>query len=183
LNRQRLGKFGNRPLKKSQTIGIIAGIFVTLVVAVRLGTPDKPVRADERVATTRPSPAAAANKAPDAEQQLPWIGAVKQACARYKSAPNVIKKSAAFRETSALLSQSTVDGVRGKLTGLSTNQGGGELKLTIAVGGVEFSTESLFAPIEQGRFGANCRLVDEGGASMRHAWAFASAHVDGRASS
>lgn len=39
---------------------------------------------------------------------------------------------------------------RGRLTGLSTNQGGSELTITIKADDVEFQTEGLFAPITQG---------------------------------
>jgi hypothetical protein len=39
---------------------------------------------------------------------------------------------------------------RGKLTMIYTNQGGSDLKLTIDVGRVEFTTESLFSPMPRG---------------------------------
>lgn len=57
---------------------------------------------------------------------------------------------ASFEDNKTLLRGTKVDGAHGKLTMISTNQGGGELKLTINVGDVEFTTESLLAPIVKG---------------------------------
>jgi hypothetical protein len=65
-------------------------------------------------------------------------------------APNEIKKSAIFGDNKALLAGTNVVSVRGKLRGLQTNQGGSELKLTIQVGHVEFTTESLLSPVKKG---------------------------------
>jgi hypothetical protein len=75
---------------------------------------------------------------------------VRSNCSRYENAPNDIARSAIFRENRALLAETTVSDARGKLTMIYTNQGGSDLKLTIKVGPVEFTTESLFSPIPQG---------------------------------
>jgi hypothetical protein len=100
-------------------------------------------------AEARPSGSPAAER-DDQESQLPWLGAAKSNCASYMLAANEIKKSAIFTENTALLSAATVQKVRGKLTRISTNRGGTELRLQVIVGRVEFNTESLFGPVKKG---------------------------------
>lgn len=82
--------------------------------------------------------------------QLPWITTVNDNCAKYKAAPNEIKKSAIFNENETLISKAKVSNVTGKLAALRTDQGGDELSLKIKVGEVDFHTESLFGAIKKG---------------------------------
>jgi len=74
----------------------------------------------------------------------------KSRCAAYDAAPNQIKKSEIFRKNTVDIEALELDGVRGSLTTLATNQGGSELRLRVEAGGATFSTESLMAPIPRG---------------------------------
>ncbi len=71
-------------------------------------------------------------------------------CAEYRTAPNEIKKSAIFNAHKSFVARTKLADVRGTLTEISTNQGGGELKLSIKVGDAEFVTEALLAPVKKG---------------------------------
>ena len=108
----------------------------TGVSAAQVSTPATPLRATETV-PSRPTSAASGN------ESLPWISQVQANCSAYRAAPNEIKKSAVFRSNNATLSGAKVFGVRGKLTELTTSQGGDSLRLTITVGDVEFQTSPL----------------------------------------
>lgn len=97
-----------------------------------------------------PSVASASQEEPAPESQLPWVQKVRQRCDEYDDAPNDIKKSAIFRSVERLLAKTRVSQTQGILQSLSTNQGGRRLSLTIDVGDVQFSTESLMKPIKRG---------------------------------
>ena len=103
----------------------------------------------DRAAAAPPTSRRAQTK-DEVASQLPWVAEVHSNCERYKSAPNEIKKSAIFNDNSSLVAKSSVKNMKGKLSRLSTNQGGDELTLEIDVGDVEFSTEGLLSPIKKG---------------------------------
>jgi hypothetical protein len=89
--------------------------------------------------------------APDREEPpIPLIASFQEICARYKAAPNDIRRSGIFNESSALLARASVERVKGELSRLSTSHGGDELTLAIRVGDVEFTTEAQRSPIRKG---------------------------------
>lgn len=152
--------YGGPPPKKGMSNGMIALIVVgclfggcTLLGAIGAATKkDQPqTTAATTTGAAEANPTTPSTPEPNAATPtFPWIATVKANCAAYKAAPNQIKKSATFRANQELLASTGVQNARGKLTTLSTNQGGSELTLTIKINDVEFQTEGLFAPIKQG---------------------------------
>jgi len=96
----------------------------------------------------------AAEKAADESIQragLNWIKKQKNLCKDYVNAPNEIKKSNIFRETVALLRNSSVNNGTGTLTRISTNQGGSYVSIIIKVGNdIEFASKGFSSPILRG---------------------------------
>ena len=85
------------------------------------------------------------------ERQLSWIASVKDNCTRYDAAPNDIKKSEVFNQNNALLDTVFAENVVGKITSISTNQGGDELLLKIEVGPVTLTDGGgFFSNIRKG---------------------------------
>jgi hypothetical protein len=75
-------------------------------------------------------------------------------CKRYDAQPNDIKRSAVFREMESYVKGVRFTGALGELATLGTSQGGSTLRLKVVSpssrGKLEFSTESVFAPIRRG---------------------------------
>lgn len=84
------------------------------------------------------------------ESALSWVSRQRKLCNAYQEAPNEIKKSNIYRDTLRLLNGASVDGLKGVLTMISTNQGGGLLNISIDVGEAEFKNQALFASIPRG---------------------------------
>lgn len=114
------------------------------------GESNPPANPGSPSAPTGAQPTGAPSAAPPAEAQLPWLATVRQNCDAYRGAPNQIQKSRIFRDTEALVRHAVINGVRGTLRSMETNQGGSEVGLTVVVGQTEFATESLMSPIREG---------------------------------
>ncbi|MBL8918107.1 MAG: zinc ribbon domain-containing protein [Myxococcaceae bacterium] len=137
------------PVKKKMGIVklffvVLGGLFLLCFLGSIVGGKSK---GGGSSAASSDAPAA---PAPEVAQQLPWIATVNDNCAKYKAAPNEIKKSAIYNENEALIAKTKVTNISGKLVALRTDQGGDELSLKIKVGDVDFHTESLFGAIKKG---------------------------------
>jgi hypothetical protein len=107
--------------------------------------------AAEKAAARREEAEKKAREAAAMEAPLTWIKKQRQLCQAYANAPNEIKKSSIFRETSALLQSASVNKAKGVLKRISTNQGGSTLFIMVSVGDeIEFATESITNPIRYG---------------------------------
>jgi hypothetical protein len=73
----------------------------------------------------------------------PWVTTVKDNCAKYKAAPNEIKKSAVYNDNEAVVKASSVAGMQGKLRRLRTSQGGGDVDITIRAGSLQFTANNI----------------------------------------
>lgn len=132
-------------------------LLLVALLACRGGAPrndsttDKPTEGPGAAEPARQTPSQRREQArAEAAEQFPWLATVRDNCARYKDAPNEIKKSAIFGDNTALLGKVTVSGAKGRLSSLTTNKGGSDLRLVIKSGDVEFATESLLSPIKKG---------------------------------
>jgi hypothetical protein len=120
--------------------------------------PGSAAAASALIAEAPPPSAAARPAAPEAptaaldreDPPIPLVASFREICARYKAAPNDIRRSGIFNENNALLARASIERVKGELSRLSTNHGGDELTLTIKVGDVEFTTEATRSPIRKG---------------------------------
>lgn len=65
--------------------------------------------------------------------QLEFVAELDRWCAAYRGGRNEIRKSEIFRSARALTERQRLRSVRGRLSTISTNQGGGELSLAIDV--------------------------------------------------
>jgi len=142
---------GNYMIERHTASVAVAIVFLVLAAGSAKSN-DKSESKDTPAPNATAAPNVKGGPAPKADEAPApsWVATVKDNCGRYKAAPNEIKKSAIFTENEALLQRSGVDEIKGKLTRLSTGQGGDRLSLKITVGDLEFATESLFAPIKKG---------------------------------